>query len=111
MRPTHHAVFFGFSPIQSAKPGHGGVCAGGTQWSRAARAGLAAAKAGDNVHFLDMECPLARLPASHFAKGSDSHRHLPGGPDLENAIFLRHIECEDARRERGTGTFSKSSKA
>jgi len=118
MRPSHDAVFFGYSPIQSARPGHDGVCAGGTSWSRAAKAGLAAAKPeGDNIHFLDMECPLARLPRAHFAKGSDSHRHLPGGPDLENAIFLRFVECEDARRReappRGNKTsasFSASSK-
>ena len=43
------------------------------------------------VFFLDLECPLARLPHSSYAYRSPGHRHLPGGPDLANAILLRFL--------------------
>ena len=40
---------------------------------------------------LDLECPLARLPHSSYAYRSPGHRHLPGGPDLANAILLQFL--------------------
>ena len=43
------------------------------------------------VFFLDLECPLARLPHSSYAYRSPGHRHLPGGPDLANAILLQFL--------------------
>jgi hypothetical protein len=38
-----------------------------------------------------LECPLARLPHSSYAYRSPGHRHLPGGPDLGNAILLQFL--------------------
>ena len=44
------------------------------------------------VFFLDLECPLARLPHSSYAYRSPGHRHLPAGPDLANAVLMRFLE-------------------
>ena len=38
-----------------------------------------------------LECPLARLPHSSYAYRSPGHRHLPGGPDLANAILMQFL--------------------
>ena len=35
--------------------------------------------------------PLARLPHSSYAYRSPGHRHLPGGPDLANAILMQFL--------------------
>ena len=64
----------------------------GPVWSRAVQAGLAGFDAERHgVFFLDLECPLARLPHSSYAYRSPGHRHLPSGPDLANAILLRFL--------------------
>ena len=84
------AVFLGFPPIKNAKTGD--VCSHDSKWSRAVQAGLAGFDAERHgVFFLDMECPLARLPHSSYAYRSPGHRHLPGGPDLANAILMRFL--------------------
>ena len=62
-------------------------------WSRAVQAGLAGFDAERHgIFFLDLECPLARLPHSSYAYRSPGHRHLPGGPDLANAVLMRFLE-------------------
>ena len=84
------AVFLGFPPIKNAKTGD--VCAHDSKWSRAVQAGLAGFDAERHgVFFLDLECLLARLPHSSYAYRSPGHRHLPGGPDLANAILMRFL--------------------
>ena len=90
MTAKQRAVFLGFPPIKNAKVGD--VCAHDSKWSRAVQAGLAGFDAERHgVFFLDLECPLARLPHSSYAYRSPGHRHLPGGPDLANAILLRFL--------------------
>ena len=84
------AVFLGFPPIKNAKTGD--VCSHDSKWSRAVQAALAGFDAARHgVFFLDLECPLARLPHSSYAHRSPGHRHLPGGPDLANAILMRFL--------------------
>ena len=83
-------VFLGFPPIKNAKTGD--VCSHDSKWSRAVQAALTGFDAERHgVFFLDLECPLARLPHSSYAYRSPGHRHLPGGPDLANAILLRFL--------------------
>ena len=110
MTARQRAVFLGFPPIKNAKVGD--VCSHDSKWSRAVRdrrqsrchaaaatrlrtqaqAGLAGFDAERHgVFFLDLECPLARLPHSSYAFRSPGHRHLPGGPDLANAILMRFL--------------------
>ena len=43
-----------------------------------------------------MECPFVKLGHTAFAYHSPGHRHLPGGPDMANAIVMRLIECESS---------------
>ena len=84
------AVFLGFPPIKNAKVGD--VCSHDSKWSRAVQTALAGFDAERHgIFFLDLECPLARLPHSSYAYRSPGHRHLPGGPDLANAILLRFL--------------------
>ena len=90
MTTKQRAVFLGFPPIKNAKVGD--VCAHDSKWSRAVQTGLAGFDAERHgVFFLDLECPLARLPHSSYAYRSPGHRHLPGGPDLANAILLQFL--------------------
>ena len=110
MTAKQRAVFLGFPPIKNAKTAD--VCSHDSKWSRAVRdrrlsrchavlatrlrtqvqAGLAGFDAErHDVFFLDLECPLARLPHSSYAYRSPGHRHLPGGPDLANAILMRFL--------------------
>ena len=91
-RLNQRAVFLGFPPIKNAKTGD--VCSHDSKWSRAVQAGLAGFEAERHgVFFLDLECPLARLPHSSYAYRSPGHRHLPGGPDLANAILLQFLHA------------------
>ena len=90
MTAKQRAVFLGFPPIKNAKTGD--VCSHDSKWSRAVQAGLAGFDAERHgVFFLDLECPLARLPHSSYAYRSPGHRHLPGGPDLANAILMQFL--------------------